>query len=98
MEEQPTECEPESMDSEDDLFVMFTSGVAETPKGIIHSQAGYLLHVAVTFKVCTITLSFQVYVRFSGTPLDDDAVTCGTQLHTLAIRPNSSKIHIIIKQ
>ena len=61
MEEHPTECEPESMDSEDDLFVMFTSGVAKTPKGIVHSQAGYLLHVAVTFKVCTIILSFQVY-------------------------------------
>ena len=82
MEEHPTECEPESMDSEDDLFVMFTSGVAKTPKGIVHSQAGYLLHIAVTFKVCTIILSksFQVYVRFSGTPLDDDAVTCGTRL------------------
>ena len=58
MEEQPTVCEPESMDSEDDLFVMFTSGtgVSEEPKGIVHSQAGYLLHVAVTFKVFAIAL------------------------------------------
>ena len=53
MEQQPTECDPESMDSEDDLFVMFTSGATERPpKGIVHSQAGYLLHVAVTHKVC----------------------------------------------
>ena len=51
MEKQPKECAPESMDSEDSLFVMFTSGVTGTPKGIIHSQAGYLLHVAVTHKV-----------------------------------------------
>ena len=51
MKRQPTKCEPESMDSEDDLFVMFTSGATESPKGIIHSQAGYLLHVAVTQKV-----------------------------------------------
>ena len=51
MEKQPRECEPESMDSEDDLFVMFTSGVTGSPKGIVHSQAGYLLHVAVTQKV-----------------------------------------------
>ena len=51
MDQYPTECEPESMDGEDDLFIMFTSGVMESPKGIIHSQAGYLLHVAVTLKV-----------------------------------------------
>ena len=51
MEKQSTECEPESMDSEDDLFVMFTSGVTGSPKGIVHSQAGYLLHVAVTHQV-----------------------------------------------
>ena len=51
MERQPKEYEPESMDSEDDLFVMFTSGVTGSPKGIVHSQAGYLLHVAVTQRV-----------------------------------------------
>ena len=51
MEKQPKECLPVSMDSEDDLFVMFTSGVTGSPKGIIHSQAGYLLHTAVTHKV-----------------------------------------------
>ena len=51
MERQPTECMPESMDSEDDLFVMFTSGLTGEPKGIVHTQAGYLLHVAVTHKV-----------------------------------------------
>jgi acetyl-CoA synthetase len=62
MEEQPKECEPESMDSEDDLFVMFTSGVAEDPKGIVHSQAGYLLHVAVTFKVCTCATALFIFV------------------------------------
>ena len=51
MDQHPTECAPESMDSEDDLFIIFTSGVTESPKGVIHSQAGYLLHVAVTHKV-----------------------------------------------
>ena len=56
MERQPKECEPESMDSEDDLFVMFTSGVTGSPKGIVHSQAGYLLHVAVTHKVKSMTI------------------------------------------
>jgi hypothetical protein len=28
-----------------------------------------------------------------GTPLGDDAVTCGTRLDALAIRPNSLKKH-----
>ena len=51
MESQPAECKAEPMDSEDDLFVMFTSGLTGEPKGVVHSQAGYLLHVAVTHKV-----------------------------------------------
>lgn len=51
MQTQSTECKPELMESEDDLFVMFTSGLTGEPKGVIHTQAGYLLHVAVTHKV-----------------------------------------------
>ena len=51
MDSQPAECTAEPMDSEDDLFVMFTSGLTGEPKGVVHSQAGYLLHVAVTHKV-----------------------------------------------
>ena len=53
MEGQSTECIPEPMNSEDKLFVMFTSGLTGRPKGVVHSQAGYLLHVAMTHKVMT---------------------------------------------
>lgn len=44
-------CAPESMDSEDMLFMLYTSGSTGKPKGIVHSQAGYLLYAALTHKV-----------------------------------------------
>ncbi|NWU48144.1 ACS2L synthetase, partial [Dromas ardeola] len=43
-------CTPESMDSEDTLFMLYTSGSTGKPKGIVHTQAGYLLYAAVTHK------------------------------------------------
>ncbi|KAM9273156.1 acetyl-coenzyme A synthetase 2-like, mitochondrial [Cariama cristata] len=43
-------CIPESMDSEDMLFMLYTSGSTGKPKGIVHTQAGYLLYAAVTHK------------------------------------------------
>ena len=52
MAEQSTECPPEPMDSEDKLFIMYTSGTSDNPKGIVHTQAGYLLYAAVTHRVC----------------------------------------------
>ena len=51
MEEQPTEFEPVPMDSEDDLFIAYTSGTTNNPRRIVHSQAGYLLYAAFTHKV-----------------------------------------------
>ncbi|NWI63742.1 ACS2L synthetase, partial [Todus mexicanus] len=43
-------CIPESMDSEDMLFMLYTSGSTGKPKGIVHTQAGYLLYAALTHK------------------------------------------------
>ena len=44
------ECEPESMDAEDPLFILYTSGSTGKPKGVVHTTAGYLLQSALTFK------------------------------------------------
>lgn len=44
-------CTPESMSSEDMLFMLYTSGSTVTPKGLVHTQAGYLLYAAMTHKL-----------------------------------------------
>ena len=44
------ECEPEVMDAEDPLFILYTSGSTGTPKGVLHTTGGYLLYAAMTHK------------------------------------------------
>jgi acetyl-CoA synthetase len=48
--ELPATCEPEIMDAEDPLFILYTSGSTGTPKGVLHTCGGYLLYAAMTHK------------------------------------------------
>lgn len=43
-------CPAEPMEAEHLLYLLYTSGSTGKPKGIVHTTAGYLVHVAYTFK------------------------------------------------
>lgn len=64
VEKYPNYIPPESMNSEDPLFLLYTSGSTGKPKGVMHNTAGYLLGAALTGKYV-----FDIH--------DDDRFFCG---------------------
>ena len=45
-----SDCPPETMSAEDPLYILYTSGSTGKPKGVLHTSAGYLLYVTMTFR------------------------------------------------
>ena len=44
-------CEPEEMNAEDPLFILYTSGSTGQPKGVVHTSGGYLAYAAMTHEL-----------------------------------------------
>ncbi len=65
--EASADCPAEVMDAEDPLYILYTSGSTGKPKGVVHTTAGYMLYVTMTFK-------------YSFDFRDDEVYWCGADI------------------
>jgi acetyl-CoA synthetase len=92
----PSTCPPEPMDSEDLLYLLYTSGTTAKPKGIVHTTAGYLVGTATSRRSLRMILPLRVFgssgvkTTFAGLAIGPIfAATCPRSSSSISIVPSS---------